>query len=60
MTNQTTAQMTTEEIKAELETIHVGGKITKEENDRRWARLFQLEDELKVRGQLQYATYNED
>lgn len=55
-----TKEMTTEELKAEKKSIRVGGDITVEENNNRWDRVFEIERELKSRGELEFGTYNED
>lgn len=55
-----TKEMTKEELKAEKKSIRVGGDITVEENNNRWDRVFEIERELKSRGELEFGTYNED
>ncbi len=51
---------TTEELKNELKSIKVGGNISVEENDKRWARIFEIEAELRKRDELTPAFYSED
>ena len=54
-----TSTMTTEELKAALEAVkksHAGRAPT----NAIWDQVFTIERELRIRGKLEYATYNED